>query len=67
MKAIVGDRLVIKGHRVGEPNRIGRILEVRGPDGTPPYVVEWLEDGHVGWFIPGPDAHIEPHKEAVTT
>lgn len=38
---------------VGEPTRDGRIVEVRGEDGGPPYVVEW-SDGHTGLLFPGP-------------
>ena len=33
MQASTGDRIVIKGHRVGEPDRQCEVLEVRGPDG----------------------------------
>ena len=39
--ASVGDRLIIRGHRVGEPERDAEIIEVRGPDGSPPYLVRW--------------------------
>jgi hypothetical protein len=39
MNASVGDRLVIKGHHVGEPDRNAEIIEVRGEDGGPPYLV----------------------------
>jgi hypothetical protein len=59
MQAKVGDRLVIKGHRVGEHDRDAEVLEVRGTDGGPPYLVRWDEDGHVGLLFPGSDATIE--------
>ena len=59
MQAKVGDRLVIKGHYVGEPDRDAQILEVRGPDGTPPFVVRWEEDGRVGTVFPGSDAVVQ--------
>ena len=36
MNAQVGDRIVIKGHHIGEPDRDGEILEVVGSDGGPP-------------------------------
>jgi Domain of unknown function (DUF1918) len=36
MKASVGDRLVISGHRVGEHERDAEILEVRGEAGVWP-------------------------------
>ena len=57
MFAKAGDRLVIPGHHVGESVRVAEILEVRGEDGAPPYVVRW-SDGHEGLMVPGPDAHI---------
>jgi len=61
MKAAVGDRLVIKGHRVGTHTREATIVEVRGSEGEPPYVVHWEGEGesedHL--FFPGPDAEVE--------
>ena len=53
MNAAIGDRLVVRGHHTGEPDRAAEILEVRGPDGFPPYLVRWDGDGHVGLFHPG--------------
>ena len=64
MRASVGDRMVIKGHYVGEPDRDGEILEVRGPNGEPPFTVRWEEDGHIGLFFPGPDARVEHFEHA---
>lgn len=68
MQASPGDRIVIKGHRIGESDRDAEILEVRGPDGGPPYVVRWEENGHESLFFPGCDAmiqHFEHKKEEV--
>jgi hypothetical protein len=59
MKASVGDRLVIRGHRVGEHERVAVILEVKGDDGGPPFLVKWLDDEHEGIVFPGADAVIE--------
>ena len=59
MRARVGDRIVIRGHRVGEPDRDGEVIEVRGADGAPPYIVRWSSDGHEALFMPGSDAVIE--------
>jgi Domain of unknown function (DUF1918) len=58
MRAMVGDRLHVHGHTVGQRDRNGEILEVRGPEGMPPYLVRF-EDGHTGLIFPGPDAEIE--------
>ena len=60
MHAEKGDRLVIKGHRSGEPDRDAQVLEVHDPEGGPPYLVQWSDDGHVGLVFPGPDAFIDP-------
>ena len=57
MQATVGDRLVVESNKVGSPRREGEIIEVKGPDGAPPYVVRW-SDGHEGLSYPGPDAHV---------
>jgi len=34
------------------------IIEIRGPDGTPPYLVR-QDDGHEMLVFPGPDASVE--------
>ena len=59
MRAMAGDRLVIKGHHVGEHDRDAEILEVRGDNGGPPYLVRWSDDGHEGLFFPGADATVQ--------
>ena len=59
MRASVGDRIIIRAHRVGGPERDAEVLEVRGEDGAPPYVVRWSDDGHQGLFFPGPDARVQ--------
>jgi hypothetical protein len=61
MKAHVGDRLIFEGTHVGDRRRVGIILEVRNSDGTPPYLVRWLDTDHEALVFPGPDAHIEQH------
>jgi hypothetical protein len=60
MIAQVGDQLVMEGKHVGDVRRIGVITAVRHPDGTPPYEVRWLDDGHTALVFPGPEAHIQP-------
>lgn len=53
MNAKVGDRLLVHNLHLGEPSRDGEILEVRGPNGTPPYLVRWSDDGHESLIYPG--------------
>jgi hypothetical protein len=59
MKAQVGDMLVVTSHHVGEPDRTGEVLEVRGPDGGPPYLVRWDDSGEEGLVFPGSDARVK--------
>jgi Domain of unknown function (DUF1918) len=66
VKAIKGDRLICRGHRAGQPDRDAEILEVKGNDGSPPYVVRWSDDGRVGTLFPGPDALIHHFEHGLT-
>lgn len=59
MYAQVGDRLLIHSVNVDGPTRDGEILEVHGADGTPPYVVQWSDNGHTSLFFPGADATVQ--------
>ena len=62
MRAAVGDRFHARGNTVGQPERTGEILEVRGAGGEPPYLVRF-DDGHTGLVFPGPDAIIEHPRQ----
>jgi hypothetical protein len=67
MQAQVGDKLVVKGHKVGDHDRVGLIHEVRGADGGPPFLVEWDDapGEHMVW--PGSDALVEHFEHEVHT
>lgn len=58
MKAKVGDWLVIKGTTIDQRDQRGLITEVHTSDGSPPYMVRWLETDHLATVFPGPDAVI---------
>lgn len=58
MHARVGDQIVIRSAHVDEPVRDGEVLEVRGRDGSPPYLVRWSDTGHEALLVPGPDATV---------
>ncbi|MFJ5228813.1 DUF1918 domain-containing protein [Kitasatospora sp. NPDC088391] len=60
MHATAGDHVHMFSRSVGMPDRRGEILEVRGADGRPPYLVRF-EDGHQGLVHPGPDCLVEHH------
>lgn len=60
MKADVGDVVVVHGRKVGDAERRGQILEVRGRDGAPPYLVRWeTGDHHQGLFFPSSDVSVQ--------
>jgi len=58
MRAVVGDRLHVRGHTVGQKDHTAEIIEVRGKHGAPPYLVRF-PDGHESLVFPGPDASVE--------
>lgn len=58
MHATVGDQLHVHGRTVGEGERYGEIVEVRGEDGEPPYLVRF-DNGHERLMFPGSDCEVE--------
>jgi hypothetical protein len=66
MKASVGDHIIIVSPTVDGTVRDGEILEVRNPDGTPPYLVRWSDTLSTGLIFPGADARVTPHEGAET-
>lgn len=57
MRASVGDRIRVHGRTVGAAERQGEIVEVRGEDGAPPYLVRFA-DGHERLVFPGSDSEV---------
>lgn len=51
MRAHVGDRLITEG---ADSQRACVIIGLHHGDGSPPYVVRWLTDGHIALMFPGP-------------
>jgi Domain of unknown function (DUF1918) len=64
MHANVGDELTVHGAR-GDDDRHGQILEVRGADGAPPYLVRW-RDGWDSLLFPWPSVVIEHRPDGDT-
>jgi hypothetical protein len=56
MRAKVGDFLVVKGTTTERHDQHAEIIAVRSEDGSPPYVVRWLMNGHEATVYPGSDA-----------
>jgi hypothetical protein len=65
MRAAVGDRLHVHGRVVGSSDQTSEIIEIRGPDGEPPYLVRH-SDGHEALVFPGTDASVE-HPQRKST
>ncbi len=59
MFAQANDRLVVHGAKVGQPDRVGEIVEVVPSHGPPRYRVHW-SDGHESVYSPGADAEVDP-------
>ena len=51
MKARIGERLLFRGKKVGSANHTAEVLQVRGDDGAPPYLVRF-GDGHGAARLP---------------
>jgi hypothetical protein len=56
MFARTGDRLIVEGDLA----RAGLIIGVPHEDGSPPYIVKWLANGHIAMVSPGQFARIIP-------
>ncbi|WP_298177178.1 DUF1918 domain-containing protein [Saccharomonospora sp.] len=64
MRAAVGDIIRVHGHTVGVDGQEGKIIEVRGEHGEPPYLVRF-SDGRETLMFPGSDAEIlTPEEQA---
>jgi hypothetical protein len=65
MRAAVGDRLHVPGRVVGTAEQWLEIIEVRGHDGGPPYLVR--RDEHEVLVFPGPETSVvHPDSEGPT-
>ena len=60
MRAEVGDKIIVRGHHVGDEDRRGVIIEVHGEGGAPPYLIRW-ENGHQSVLVPSSDSVVEHH------
>lgn len=56
MHAQVGDRLLA----ANDPGRIGLVIGVQTEDGSPPYIIKWLSDGHIAMVYPDQYSRIIP-------
>lgn len=63
MRAQPGDRLLVGQGR----HRIGLIIDLPRPDGQPPWIVKWLNDGHIAMVFPEQYARLIPASHPVGT
>ena len=63
MRARAGDTLLVSGSHT----RTGRLSEVVGPNGSPPYVVKWLADGHIAMVTPDEYSRIVPASDGLVS
>lgn len=50
MEAKVGDRIAVESERVGQPTRVGKVLEVLSPGSAVHYRVRWADDHETVFF-----------------
>lgn len=60
MQARVGDVIVVPGRKLGEVERRGRIIDVRGDNGSPPYLVRWEPGDQERLFFPSSGVQVQP-------
>ncbi|MDT0214781.1 DUF1876 family protein [Rothia sp. ARF10] len=68
MRALPGDHIILATPTIEGALREGEVIETRGADGQPPYLVKWT-DGHEGLLYPGPGSVLridQAHGEAAT-
>jgi len=63
MYATVGDRVHFKSRNGGMHEHVGEVLEVRGLEGEPPYMVRF-SDGDESLVYPVPDCIVEQRGSA---
>lgn len=67
MRASVGDRVHFEGKVVGMNEHTAVVIEIRGPDGGPPYRVRH-DNGHESVVYPGAaDVWIEHVEQGAST
>jgi hypothetical protein len=48
MRVQVGDTLLV----ANDHDRVGLVIAVPAMDGSPPYIIKWLSDGHIAMVYP---------------
>jgi hypothetical protein len=64
MRPVTGDQLLLKDAKTGITMRDGQILDIRGDDATPSYIVRWSDTGDVEMYLADESAFIHHFKGA---
>jgi len=64
MRPVPGDLLILKDVKTGEPLRDGRVLDVRGDEPMPNYIVRWSDTGNVEMYFADESAFIHHVERA---
>jgi hypothetical protein len=59
LRAAVGDRITLLSTSSARPVRAGVVVEVQNGDGSPPYVVHWLDNNERALVYPGANSVVE--------
>ncbi len=59
LRAEVGDTLIVETGGAAGTARIGEIIAVAGPDGSPPFRVRWLAGEYESLIRPGRSARVQ--------
>lgn len=57
-----GQVLTTRPSGAGGPAREAEVVEVRGVNGGPPFLVRWRETGRTSVLVPDGDVWIEPRR-----
>ena len=65
MRPISGDLVILKDATTGAPVRDGQVLDVRGDDARPVYLVRWSDTGNVEMYIADESAVVHHFESAL--
>lgn len=58
MRANVGDELIVGETEICGATRVGKIVAVKGSDGSPPYLVHWVAGDYDSLVSPWPGVRV---------
>jgi hypothetical protein len=64
MRPVPGDLLILKDAKTGAILRDGQILDVRGDDPMPSYIVRWSDSGNVEMYVADESAFVHHFERA---